>query len=353
MFTTTANGALDLRPSGDGGDLYEGIPVRYFRRAWPRRFYGVAGLNGALAQSLKRYDLVHIHGLWNVTAWIAAYRAEAAGVPYVVSPRGMLEPAAMRRRSLLKSVAYSKIERKNLSRALFLHATSAAEAETLASCNLGVDVKLLPNGVETDDGDTMQGGAFRRKLGLKDDAALVVSLGRLHPIKRLDLLAGAFEQVLAKHANAHLVIAGPDEGGYRAEVEPLFGRAASNVHWVGKVEGEEKRALLADADVFVSCSDSESFGMSIAEAMLARTPVVVTRTCPWSDVITHDCGFWVEQDAGAIAEGVSQLLGDSARARAMGGRGRELILSKYSWERIAQEMADSYRAAIRRGAEGA
>jgi glycosyltransferase involved in cell wall biosynthesis len=257
----------------------------------------------------------------------------------------------MRRQSLLKNVAYSKIERKNLSNALFLHATSASEAETLAGCNLGVDVKLLPNGVEIDGGNGSAQGGFRGNLGLRDNAALVVSLGRLHPIKRLDLLADAFSRVVAKRPETHLVIAGPDEGGYRAEVEPRFSHVASNVHWIGKIEGEEKRALLADADVFVSCSDSESFGMSIAEAMLARAPVVVTRTCPWSEVVTHNCGFWVEQDASAIAVGINQILESPAPARAMGERGRELILSKYSWGRIAMAMVDSYRAAIRRSAE--
>jgi glycosyltransferase involved in cell wall biosynthesis len=258
----------------------------------------------------------------------------------------MLEPASMKRSSWLKQVAYPLVERKNLSEAVFLHATSAVEAETLEDYGVGVEVKLLPNGVEVDERNGVRKGAFRRGLGLGNREPIVAFLGRVHPIKRLDLLAAAFTLVVAQYPDTHLVIAGPDEGGHRGDVEPLFLAAGARVHWAGKLEGGEKEALLADADVFVSCSDSESFGMSIAEAMLAGLPVVATRTCPWPELEIYGCGFWVDQEVNAIADGIKQVLENPTRSRTMGERGKELIYSKYSWGNIAKTMAEHYEVAI-------
>jgi phosphatidylinositol alpha-1,6-mannosyltransferase len=90
------------------------------------------------------------------------------------------------------------------------------------------------------------------------------------------------------------------------------------------------------------CSNSESFGMSAAEAMAAGTPVVVTRTCPWPDIDTHTTGYWVEQTAGAIADGVNAILDDPAAATEMGRRGRELIAAHYSWSHAAAALIREY-----------
>src|SRR5438128_75280 len=80
VFATTANGASDLPESPLGGDCYDGIPVRYFPRAFPRRFFGLAGLGAALTSGIVQYDIVHIHGLWNVPAWTAARHAQRTGI---------------------------------------------------------------------------------------------------------------------------------------------------------------------------------------------------------------------------------------------------------------------------------
>jgi glycosyltransferase involved in cell wall biosynthesis len=103
---------------------------------------------------------------------------------------------------------------------------------------------------------------------------------------------------------------------------------------------------LADATALVMCSDSESFGMSIVEALAAGVPVVVTKTCPWQEVETAGCGFWVEQQAATLAEAIDRLLANPSQARAMGERGRAWVQSRYSWHSIAGAMADRYAAVV-------
>ena len=343
--TTTANGAGELPPSPPDGEWIDGIRVHRFPVAPPRRVFAARGLARHLAEHLAAFDLVHVHGLWHAPGWLAGRQARRRGRPYVVSPRGMLDAGALAHHGRRKRLAYWLLERRHLARAALLHATSEAEARGLAGRGLGVDVAVIPNGVDL-PGPAPARGAMRQRHGLPPGAPLVVFLGRLHPIKRLDLVAQALDRVRAVRPEAWLVIAGPDEDGHRRRVAPLFQASADHVSWVDAVTADERHALLAEATALVLCSDSESFGLAVAEALAAGVPVVTTRTVPWPAVETEGCGFWVPQTAEAVAAGLLALLGDAEAARRMGRRGQALVRERYGWEAVARAMLDRYRALV-------
>jgi glycosyltransferase involved in cell wall biosynthesis len=340
VVTTTANGRDSLRPSPPEGEVYEGVPVRYVERAFPRRFFG-ARIRGPLTDALARADVCHIHGVWNVPEWWASYLARAAGVPYVVSPRGMLQPQAMRDGRWRKAAAFALLERRNLEGAALLHATSDQEAGAIRALDLGVPIAVVPNGVDLDDAREASRG-YRTRLGIPADAFIVLFLGRMHRIKRLDLLADAFAEVRATHPTVHLVVAGPDEHGLVPDLLRRFAGDADHVHAPGAVHGADKWALLKDADVMVQCSDSESFGLAVVESLAAGVPVIATRTCPWSEIGTRGCGLWVEQTAPAIAAAIRTLADDPVRRARMGERAAAFARDQYSWDTIAPQMARLY-----------
>jgi glycosyltransferase involved in cell wall biosynthesis len=343
VFTTTANGA-DPLPAAPGGTAYEGVPVRYFPLTWPKRYWRGAGLRTALMKSAAQADLVHVHGVWNMTGWSGVACARAAGVPYVISPRGMLQPAAMQRHRAMKSLAYWSVERANLRSAAFLHATSPVEAGELAT--YGPPVSLIANGVAPAEVTVAAVEKLREQARLQSEDAIVTFLGRLHPIKRLDLLAEAFAIVRQTHPSAKLVIAGPDEGGHRAQIEPLFGPIAADTRWLGAVDAGTTWALLTSSRVLVQCSDSESFGMSVAEALTSGVPVVVTRRSGWAEVEGTRCGFSVAHDPVAIADAVLRILDHPAEAAAMGARGQVWAHRMFAWDSIGRSMRDAYEAAL-------
>ena len=340
VVTTTANGRTPLPASPSEGTRYEGVPVRYAPAAFPRRFFG-AKIRRPLADAIERADLCHIHGVWNVPEWWASYLARAARVPYVVSPRGMLQPQAMQRGRARKAVAYSLLERRNLSHAALLHATSDQEAEAIAGLRLGVKVAVVPNGVDLCPAQQAARG-YRASLGIPRDAFVVLVLGRMHRIKRVDLAADAFAALRTTQPSAHLVLAGPDEHGLLPDLLRRLAPHGGAVHAVGEVTGDAKWALLKDADVMVQSSDSESFGVAVVESLAAGVPVVATRTTPWGELEARDCGFWVEQTAPAIAAALLTLATDHERRAAMGERAAAFAREAFGWDAVAPAMVRLY-----------
>jgi len=347
VLTTAANGPRDLTASPPDGDEYEGVPVRYLPVAFPRRFFG-ARMRAPLSAALTGADLCHIHGIWNVPEWSAARLARARDTPYVLSPRGMLQAGALRAGRWRKRIAYRLLEKANLAGAALLHATSEDEGDVLESLGLQVPVVVLPNGIDI-PAVTKARPVFRERFKIPADAFVVVFLGRIHPIKRLDLLATAFDVLRRADRGAHLVLAGPDERGELAAIMRGLSAHADFVHAVGPLEEDDKWALLRDSSALVQCSDSESFGLSVVEAMAAATPVVVTRTCPWAEVEKRQCGFWVEQSASALAAALQLLDADRTHAAEMGARGAAFARERYSWDAIGRACAAQYERILERG----
>jgi glycosyltransferase involved in cell wall biosynthesis len=347
VMTTTANGRGEPLPAAvDTPRPYDGVKALYFPIGTPAWAWRAPALGSALDTEISGYDVVHIHGLWHWPAWRAAAAARRASVPYVISPRGMLEREALAIRPTRKAAAFFLFERRNLQRAAFLHATSAGEAATLSARCFGPPVVVAANGVNPEAVACSDPVPALRRLGLDPQARFILYLGRIHPIKRLDLLAHAAGKMREREAS--IVIAGADDIGLRARLAPMFEASGLRTYWTGAVDGPEKAALLNAARALVLCSDTESFGMSVAEALAAGTPVVTTSTCPWQIAAGKGAGFSVPQTADAIAGALDAILSDDQRAREMGARGRALVLEHYSWSAAADVIAAGYEKIARR-----
>ncbi len=343
VFTTTATGEGEL-PAHCDGIVFEGVPVRYFPRGNPKWLLASAAMWRPLRAALERADVAHLHGLFNGTVWMAGLLARNR-VPYVISPRGMLQDAALGHHLWRKRAAWQLFDRSAFHHAALWHATSPFEADALRS-NGTTPVVEIPNAVAERVVPPDLAEEAQRALGIPSDP-YVVFLGRLHPIKRLDLLIDAFATVAREIPAARLVIAGPDETGQRSALAARVAPLGARVQWTGQVDGAVKTGLLAGSRALVLCSDSESFGMSVAEAMAAGVPVVVTRSCPWPIVEVEGCGFWIEQSPDAIANALVTLLRHPKAAREMGRRGQAVIHRDFAPAAVAERWVSAYESVAR------
>ena len=285
-------------------------------------------------------DLVHDHGLWLPANHAAARAAARAGVPFVVSPRGMLEPWALAHRRWKKRAAWALYQRRDLCAAAAVHATSEAEAESVRRAGVRAPVAVVPNGVHLPGTAARARGTLRRAL----------YLSRIHPVKGLPMLVEAWAAV--RPAGWELVVAGPDEGGHRAEVEAQVAAAGLTdaVRFAGPVPDVDTTALYRSADLFVLPTHSENFGLVIAEALAAGVPVLTTTGAPWPALVAERAGWWVDPTVPALTDALRAATATPRDALdAMGTRGRAHVEATLGWPGVASRMAEVYRWVLGRG----
>jgi glycosyltransferase involved in cell wall biosynthesis len=312
----------------------------------------VRRLDGDLDEALRRFgpDVVHDNGLWLPHNHQVARLAADAGIPRVVSTRGMLAPWARAHKRWKKTAAWRLYQRGDLQRADALHATAPPEADDLAALKLGPAITTIPNGTDLPSPRAVAANAAPSG----DRTALF--LGRIYPVKGLPMLIEAWAQV--RPAGWRLVIAGPDEAGHQREVERAVAAAGLSdvVSFPGAVLGDEKARLFQSAALCVAPSLSESFGMAVAEALSYGLPVLTTTAAPWPELETKRCGWRTAPSADALAVALRQATALSPLTlAAMGAAGRELIAAEFGWDRIAARFLDLYEGltASRHGESGA
>lgn len=343
VFTTTVDGGGDSAVAhGEPVDV-DGVKVWYFKSSSLRKIYWSPPLGAALAARAGEFDVIHTHAVYLWPLWAAARAARRAGVPYVISPRGMLERDLVAHRSpLLKGLWLAAIERGNLEGAAAIHVTSRREADEAAAFGFQLRrVTEIPNGVDFDDpGDGAVAPAVAEAMNGKP---FVLFLGRVNWKKGIDRLLPA----LAFLPETRLVIAGNDEEDYRGFLDRLAERigVGDRVTFVGPVSSADKQALFARAQVMVMPSYSENFGNVAVEAIAAGLPVVATPEVGVADTIAAGgAGLVAAGTAEPLAKAIQALLADPRRRAAMGEAGRQLARERFTWPAVAARMESLYQS---------
>lgn len=344
VFATTARGSPRLPAIAPGRREVRGVPVTYFRAPPTFRSFIAPGLLAGLAQRVRAFDLVHVHLLWAFPGIVAARAAERAGVPYVVSPHGCLDPWSLEQFRLLKKAFFVAFEDRTLGRAALVHYTAEAERTSAPARFRSLPSAVVPNVVHASEFEGLGDATVRARS--RD----VLILGRIHVMKGFDVLIPAMREVVREEPRARLVIAGTDENGYRSEVDKLVCAAGlgGSVVFTGHLDAAGRGRALAEAAMLVQPSFRENFGMSVAEAMAAGLPVVVSdRVNICDDIAAADAGTVVPRDAAALAQAILGLLRDPARRQAMGARGRAVVASRWSAPAVGPVLRAAYEGALR------
>lgn len=116
------------------------------------------------------------------------------------------------------------------------------------------------------------------------------------------------------------------------------------IEFVGAVFGDDKSRLYTSSDLYVLPSYTENFGVTVAEALAHRIPVITTNATPWSDLPKRNCGWCINVGIEGLVVSLTEALGcDSGRLQSMGARGAEWMEQSYSWEGIGQKMNSVYQ----------
>lgn len=341
VFTTNVDGRGVSDVPLDRPVERDGVNVRYFPTTLGRRLYRSPKMGRALAASLPSFDIVHLHSVFLWPMSVAARIARAQGVPYILSPHGMLVDALIRRKArLFKTAWIALFEQENIAAAAVLHLTAQIEAEEFRKLGLAAQrLEVIPNGLDfpPEAAQAKRGSIAARPAAIK---WRIVSLGRLNWKKGLERLIEAMAYV----PDAELVLAGNDEDHYRVVLERLARRRglSDRVFYTGALYDARKWSLLRSADLFVMPSYSENFGLAALEAMACGVPVVVTPQVGLArDIEDAAAGLVVAGEPEVLGAALAHLLSAPERRARMGAAGR-VAAGRYSWSQIAKRMEKVY-----------
>ena len=297
----------------------------------------------------RRHRATMMHGHWVIPGGITAALA-APGLPLVVSLHGSDLYVA-------ETLAPARVA----ARAAFARAgaiTACSEDLGRRATALGADparLDIVPYGVDVDRfrPDSASRARLRARLGLRDDAPLLVTVGRLVRKKGFEYLVDAMPAIAARHG-AVLVIGG--EGDLDAELRDRAARsgAAASIRFAGNLPQDQVAGYLAAADVTVVPSVRDDAGNVdglpnvVMESLASGTPLVTTAAGGIGGVVRHDLTALVvpERDPAALAAAVERLLADPALRQRLGTAGRALASSRFGWERTAQRFEAAYARAL-------
>lgn len=323
----------------------DGVQVEVFANlsnslAYQQQFYLPRGLRAYLRRHAGGFHVAHLHGYHNLPGVLAARYLGRASVPYVLAPNGT-GPRIERRRAA-KWLFDVTLGRSVLPGAARVLAVTGAEQRQLEA--LGVDparVSVLPNPVQLSEFDDLPAAAPRA------GGRTALYLGQLSPRKRLDLVVAAAAQARAEEPDLRLCIAGNDMGSGRTLRRQLRRHQMTRyTRLLGLLQGQDRLAALAAADVVIYPGVDEVFGLVVLEALLCGTPVLVADDCGAAELVATTGGGLAlpHGEAGPLAQGILELAyREPARWRRAAAAAAEQIRRRYGADTVCAELEQLYQ----------
>jgi glycosyltransferase involved in cell wall biosynthesis len=287
-----------------------------------------------LATTDEPFDLVAGMGIcFEPLLEVGVRFAQRRGIPFVVYP---LTHLGAGRRPGADALSRFYTMRHQVA---LLRASTAAVMQTPAEQSFyraqGVPAeRLIVGGPGVTPAHVLGGDAARFRQRHAIGGALVASLGAMCYDKGTIHLVEAVRRLWRAGASVELALAGAITQPFRAYLAGLPPADRARLRVLGQVAEDEKRDLLAAADVFAMPSRTDSFGIVYLEAWLYRKPVIGARTWGVMDVIAdgRDGVLVPFGDAPALADALSGLLADAPRRAEMGAHGEAKVNRLYTWD---------------------
>ncbi|GAB3947959.1 glycosyltransferase [Spirosoma harenae] len=299
-----------------------------------------------LQKHIHEYDVIHCHGLWHFGT-LAPFMLDRK-VAKVITIHGVLDRWVYAHNNWKKQVMDTLAQKAYLRRADLVQINNTDEREDVQRYLGGPhpNLVIIPNGVKLSDFDNLPPkGTFRKKFNLPANKKLVLFMSRLNAKKGLDLLLPGFQAYVREHPDTILALAGSDDG-YEATTRQFIEnhKLSDSIRLVGMLTGDDKKAALADADVFTLPSYSEGFSMAVLEAMASGAPALVSDRVGFGEAIRQNqmAALLTSLTPEAVTEGLKKLLGNPDYRKEVAANATKAVQTYYDIDIVAKQLLDEY-----------
>lgn len=298
------------------------------------------GLNAGKIEEFfanNTFDIVQMQSLWDLEYHKLAKICRRHHVPYIMTPRGMLEPWSLSQKKWKKKAAMMLYQRRDLNRAACIYTTSDLEAEHIREIGIKAPCSIIPNGIDTSNYPCRQDPSVVKKQ--------VLFLSRIHPKKGIEVLLAAWKRIIDTHPGWSLLIVGNGEESYiqslKVKVKEMS--LSDSVRICPPVFGKDKIALYQSSAFFVLPSFSENFGMVIAEALSCGVPVITTDNTPWKLLNETRTGWCISLSEDNLVKSMDEALSmDPDTLYQMGLKGNKEVYERFDYHSVAERNLGLY-----------
>lgn len=289
-------------------------------------------------------DLVHVQGIWLYTSLVNMKYCKRHNVPYMISPRGMLDPWILSQRSWKKKLGLFLYEQNHIDNSACLNALAMSEFKAVRDFGYKKPIAVIPNGVYLPAEKPLS----ETKLPwVEDGRKSLLFLSRLHVKKGIENLLEAWSKLNPEEKREwKLIVAGtPHDEAYKQKLNEMLGQfqLEKDVFFIGNQAGADKDITFRSVDAFTLPSYSEGMPMSVLEAWSYKLPVLMTEFCNIPEGFEEKAALKMEPNVESTVNGLKELfsLSDEER-KIMGQNGLNLVEKKFTWETIASKMTEVY-----------
>ena len=292
----------------------------------------------------ERFELIQIQSVWEMPYHKVILEARKQNIPYIVTPRGMLEPWSLSQKKWKKKLAWWLYQRNDVQKSACVFTTAKMEAEHVSNLGITTCKAVIPNGIETD--------AYPCKTSVEGVKKQVLFLSRVHVKKGIELLFEAWKRLHTDYVDWQLLVIGNGEAEY---IHSLENRVESlglkdSIKILPPVFGEAKIKVYQESALFCLPSFSENFGMVIAEAMSCGTPVITTTNCPWEILNETNTGWCVDLSVENLERALREAMGMDANALYdMGQRASKFIFDNFDYRSVTRKTLRLYEWLLNSG----
>lgn len=283
-------------------------------------------------------NLVQLQSIWAPQYHSVAKLCRRLSIPYIITPRGMLEPWSLQQKWFKKKLALMLYQKADLSKAACIHTTAVMEARNVRNIGIKAPIAVIPNGINTE--------TYPLRSISQKPLQQVLFLSRIHPKKGLDLLIDVWARLPERLHNWKLLIVGNGEEAYiqslKDKVSALKLNNSVEIH--PPIFGKAKIDMYHNSSLFVLPSYSENFGMVIAEAMCCGVPVITTDTTPWPWLDETGTGWSINLTPDNLLHALTHAMDLPAETLFdMGQKGSLEVNKRFNYLQVARQTEELYR----------
>ena len=258
-----------------------------------------------LKKNISKYEIIHIYSLFRFSTSITMYFAIKKNIPFIIYPAGGLDKEIFKKNNLFKKIYLKYIDKNMLQKASSFHFNSEKEYKEASTIGFKFKYFITPVGIDQIP--------FKELIQKKEDSRDInfLFMSRIHPIKRLEIIIRAFGVIKSSKPKAYwkLHIAGDGNKKYIDELKSLIKKEglSKKIIWYGFISNKKKENLLKKSDWFILTSKSESFGISIIEALSWGIPALISKEIPLSNEIQkNNSGYIINDNPKNLAQEIER-----------------------------------------------